>query len=243
MQKLLRAVLLSASLLTLFAERANAHAVWVAQRLDELAVILGHGVSDESYDTGKVKDVKAMTAQGAAAKVEVEVRAKNVVLKPADDAAVVSLVFDNGFWTQKADGEWVNEGKSKYPGAKSGGHYVKHVVSVLKPLAGEAKPQGLALELVPLSDPLAKKAGDTLKVRLLLDGKPLSGAELTPDYASDPDGKGPMTDAKGEADIVVRNNGLNVIVANHTVKLTGDPEADEIGHTATLSFMIFDKEE
>ena len=223
--------------------QVSAHAVWVAQRTGELAVVYGHGVEDDSYEPSKVKDVKGFTADGTAAEVKLVPREKNVIIQPAKDVALVELVFDNGFWTQRTNGEWENVGKSKVKDAKTAGHYVKHVLAVVGPLTKLPAPTGLQLQILPLADPTALTAGKELPVRVLLDGKPLVGGTIIPDYANDPDGKGPVTDANGEAKVIVRNNGLNVIGLEHTVKLTGDPDADEIGHFASLSFMLFDKEE
>lgn len=45
------------------------------------------------------------------------------------------------------------------------------------------------------------------------------------------------TDAKGEVELELHNEGLNVIAVDHDVKLEGDPQADEIGHTAGVRFV------
>jgi uncharacterized GH25 family protein len=233
----------AASVVGAWTATANAHAVWVAQRTGELAVVYGHGVEDDPYDPAKVKDVKGYAADGAAAEVKVLPREKNVVIEPAKDAALIELMFDNGYWTQRANGEWENVGKSKITDAKSAGHYVKHVLAVVAPLSKAPAPTDLQLQILPLADPLALTAGMELPVRVLLNGKPLTGGTIIPDYANDPDGKGPVTDANGEAKVLVRNNGLNVIALSHTEQLEGNPDADERGHFASLSFMLFDKEE
>jgi len=233
----------SALSLLLWSVPLEAHAVWVAQRTGELAVIYGHGVEDGSYDPAKVKDVKGYAADGAAAEVKVLPREKNVIIEPAKGVALIELMFDNGYWTQRTNGEWENVGKSKVADATSAGHYVKHVLAVVAPLSKPLAPTGLQLQILPLADPLALAAGKELPVRVLLNGKPLAGGEIIPDYANDPDGKGPVTDANGEAKVVVRNNGLNVIALSFTEKLQGNPDADERGHFASLSFMLFDKEE
>jgi nickel transport protein len=222
-----------------------AHSAWIAQRSGKMSVIYGHGASDDAYNTAKVKDAKALSVTGESLEATLETAGSYLALNAADldKVAVFGVTFDNGFWTEKADGEWVNEGKSKHPGAKSAGHYIKHVVSVVKPLQKTGTPIGHALEILPLADPLALKVGDELKVRVLLKGKPLADAEIIGEYTTDPDVKSAKTDANGEATIKVRNFGLNVLVTDYTEKLSGNPDADQIGHNASLSFTLFDMEE
>jgi uncharacterized GH25 family protein len=234
---------LSAVMLMASTASASAHAVWVAQRTGELAVIYGHGVGDDPYDPAKVKSANAYTTDGKPAGIKIVPRERNAIIEPDKEAALVEIFFDNGFWTERADGTWENVGKSKIADAKSAGHYVKHALAVIAPLPKPPAPTGLQLQILPLTDPLALKAGEELPVRVLLNGKPLAAAEIIPDYANDPDGKGPLTNAAGEAKVVVRNNGLNVIALSHSEKLENNPDADERGHFASLSFMLFDKEE
>jgi len=222
---------------------AEAHAVWIAQRTGELTVVYGHGAADDPYAPAKVKAISGFTASGASAGVESVAREKNLIVQPAPDAALLTIYFDNGYWTERANGKWENVGKSVVPDAKSAGHYVKHALAILHPLPEPARPTDLKLQILPLADPLALRAGQELPVRVLLDGKPLAGATLIADYTNEPDGKGPVTDAHGEARVIVSNNGLNVIALSHAEKLEGDPDADERGHMATLSFMLFDEEE
>jgi uncharacterized GH25 family protein len=71
-------------------------------------------------------------------------------------------------------------------------HAVAHVLvsSPLRPRprgdATWARPTGLPLELVPLADPTALRAGDSLDVRLLRRGRPLEDALVR---AVGPDGR------------------------------------------------------
>jgi hypothetical protein len=60
--------------------------------------------------------------------------------------------------------------------------YTKHAKAVVRvgdtPDDSWHTPVGLALEIVPLSDPTVLKAGDALAVRVLRDGRPLAGLAL-----------------------------------------------------------------
>jgi nickel transport protein len=242
-----RLLTLSTSLFIAFSmtSAVYAHSAWVAQRSGKIAVVYGHGASDEAYDAAKVKGAKALSATGDSLEAKLETTGSYVAFNAADmdKVAVFGVTFDNGFWTQKPDGKWVNEPRSKHPDGKAAGQYIKHVVSVVKPLQKPGTAVGHDLEIVPLADPLALKVGDDLKVKVLLKGKPLADAEIIGEFTTDPDVKSAKTDANGEATIKVRNFGLNVLVTDFTEKVSGNPDADEIGHNASLSFTLFDMEE
>lgn len=101
------------------------------------------------------------------------------------------------------------------------------------------KPLGLPLEIVPLSDPFAKRAGDALKVRVLFQDKPLAGANLGWDHPGD--GEEPAgtvrTDAKGDALVPVAKAGLMTVRLTHMTR----PKAKEYeweSFWTTLTFHV-----
>jgi len=83
-----------------------------------------------------------------------------------------------------------------------------------------SKPIGLPLEIVPLADPLSRKVGDTLKVRVLFQAKPLANANLG--WSHPGDGDTPVgtvrTDARGEALIPIAKGGLMTIRLTHMTR-------------------------
>ena len=225
------------------AQAAQAHGVWVAQRFGEPAVVYGHAASDDPYDAAKLVSVKAINAEGEVLDVETTNDGAHVTLDVADAAAALIVEFDNGFWTERAGGEWVNRPKSSVEDAEQAGHYVKHNVTLLH--EGETVPElpAQALQIVPLSNPIGGEAGDELRVRVLFEGEPLAGAEIVSDYVNLSDAPPVIADESGEAVIDLRNDGLNVIGASHEVALDGNPDADVRGHFATLSFVLHAHEE
>lgn len=79
---------------------------------------------------------------------------------------------------------------------------------------------GLPLEIVPLRNPLALKVGDTLRVRVLFQKKPLAGANLgwdAPGQGDEPLGT-TRTDASGEALIPIAQTGLMTIRLTHMTR-------------------------
>jgi uncharacterized GH25 family protein len=216
---------------------ANAHGAWVAQRHGDLAVVYGHGAGDDAYKPEKVTAAKAATAAGEAREVRIVPQAKNALLDVPKDAATLTVVFDNGFWTKGADGKYVNKGKRDVPGGQGTSHSLKTNTTILA--KGTApKAQGLPLEIVPLVDPLSLKMGDDLPVRVLYQGRPLSGVSLYPDYVNDGHAESGKTDADGRVTLFVRNDGLNVIGVSHSVPAPDHPDVDRVGLFATLSFTL-----
>lgn len=111
-----------------------------------------------------------------------------------------------------------------------------------------SRPAGHPLEFIPLQDPAALRAGDTLAVRLLYRGAPLSGARL---HASgvpmetglDPEAAARQavemeseTDARGVARFVVQKAGLWNVRTLHILPAESGSGADWDVHWATLVF-------
>lgn len=98
---------------------------------------------------------------------------------------------------------------------------------------------GLPLEIVPLSDPFARKIGDTLKVRALFNGNALADANLGWDLPNDgePPSGTVRTDANGEARIPIAQTGLMTIRLTHMTR----PKAKDYDWESfwtTLTFRI-----
>ncbi len=128
---MLRIVALSVVVLALATQSAAAHGVRVAERWGELALVYGHGASDDAYEPGKVAMVRAFGAAGAEVPVRVEPAGTHARLGIGGEPAVVVVDFDNGIHTQRADGTWVDEPKSSVAGAKAARHYAKHNLTLV----------------------------------------------------------------------------------------------------------------
>ncbi|MBO9629834.1 MAG: DUF4198 domain-containing protein [Shinella sp.] len=216
---------------------AGAHNAWVAERWGNLGVVYGHGAGDDPYDPARITQALAISEDGTATPVEVDKREKHAILKPESEPAAILLTFDNGYWTEKTDGKWVNEAKDKVADAKAAGHYIKNSLSLLHAHGALPAFPKQNLQILPLDNPIGRKAGDPIRLRVLHDGKPLAGAVVTLDYVNQASLKSDPTDADGEVVVAIRNDGLNVLAVDHSVPLENDPNADQIGYTATLSFV------
>jgi nickel transport protein len=216
---------------------ALAHGAWIAERWGELGVIYGHGAGDDPYDPAKITKVEAVDGAGQLVSVEVKAMESHAVLVPAEEPAAIVLEFDNGFWSEGADGKWVNKPKNEVPGAKSAGRYLKNNLTLLHAHDGLPELPQQSLQIRPVGNPLGLKAGDAFRVKVTFEGEPLAGATVMLDYVNAPGLLSGPTDDAGEVEVALRNDGLNVLAVDHSVPLAGDPQADEVGYTATLSFV------
>jgi len=220
------------------ASSASAHGIWLEKRRGNLDVVYAHGASDDAYKTSKFHGAWGFDKNGNKVPVQALHLESHVRLLPQGNAAVIASSLDNGYYTQKADKTWVNEGRSKVADAVSSGNYWKYNLAILQ--SGAKIPKNLSelkLAVIPETDPTVLKAGDTLPVRVLLDGKPLAGVKITEDYRNMDHQASYETDSNGRAKVVVRNRGLNVIAASYTQELQGHPDADKVGMESTLSFV------
>jgi uncharacterized GH25 family protein len=149
--------------------------------------------------------------------------------------------YDNGYSIVMPDGKR----RPPAPGEK-GIHvlrYGKALLAVGKPGGDIGRVVGHRLELIPKTDPLALRPGQTLQVVVRWEGKPLSGAELfvhdavtTPFKIEElPKYK---TDAQGVARVPISRSGLHVVVLDHSAAPSRPDLATEDALSATLSFVV-----
>ena len=104
---------------------------------------------------------------------------------------------------------------------------------------------GLPAELVPDTDLTQAKVGDTIGVRLLADGKPVAGAQVSLTAAA----PGPIasrvsrvrTDREGRARLTIAKSGPFLLTAVHMVRRegeTGEQAADWESYWCSLTFDV-----
>jgi uncharacterized GH25 family protein len=155
-------------------------------------------------------------------------------LKPP---AVMAVALNNGMWSQTPDKKWINEGRSKVPGAIESTQTFKYSLAIYQPGAKLPKLDQMKLLILPEVDPLTVGPGKSLPVRVLLDGKPAAGVKLVGDYRSAPNTLSTETDAEGRAQVLVRNEGLNVIAAQMEISLKDNPDAATRRLFTSLTFL------
>ncbi|WP_343583560.1 DUF4198 domain-containing protein [Herbaspirillum sp.] len=224
----------------LSAATAQAHGVWVAQRAGEWALVLGENGVDDAYKPEAVKKVIALSADGTESTIKIRPQERNVILEPAASAKAIAASFEDGYWSQDANGKWLPGPKTAVAGAKHGGFYQMYTQTILapgyQPTSTTLSAADFPLQIIPLSDPLALKKGKSLRVQVLFQGKPLPGVPVATDYTGDTKVRTGKTDKQGQVAFNIRNAGLNVIKVSHTVKRIDRTDADEDGYAATLAF-------
>ena len=168
-----------------------------------------------------------------------------VTSRPFEDDGhiLIATRYDNGFWTKTADGVYRNATRRLVPDA------VESVWSskFAKAFSGSDTPWGTVLghtlELVPLSDPAIIRPGESLRLRILFQGKPLAGAEVErgdgTTALAEKDIPRFTSDAEGIVSIPIVNIGPQLLVLDHRVSPSAAPEqANADLFAATFWFKI-----
>jgi len=221
----------------LFTGQVSAHGLWTEERRGNIEVIYGHGAEDNAFKAQKISGAWAYDASGNKIPVSVERLADHARLKPLKPPAVMAVALNNGMWSQTADKKWINEGRSKVPGATEATQTFKYSLAIYQPGAKLPKLEQIKLLILPEVDPLTVGPGKSLPVRVLLDGKPAAGVKLIGDYRSAPNTLSTETDKDGRAQVLVRNEGLNVIAAQVEVPVKDSVDVDSRGLFSSLTFV------
>ncbi|NNA70077.1 DUF4198 domain-containing protein [Pseudomonas gessardii] len=221
----------------LFATQVSAHGLWTEQRRGHLEVIYGHGAEDEAFKARKVSGAWAYDAGGRMIPVTVQRLVDQARLQPLKPPAVLAVAFDNGLWSQTPDKKWVNQGHSQVPGAVETTQALKYSLAIYQAGAKLPKLDQLRMVIVPEVDPLTVGPGQSLPVRVLIDGKPAAGIKLIGDYRSAPNTLNTETDQDGRARVLVRNEALNVIAAQAQVSVKGNSEIQTRALFSSLTFL------
>jgi nickel transport protein len=150
------------------------------------------------------------------------------VAAPAD-ADLLALEFENGFFSRTTQGT-IEKPMNEAPGAVSAVWAKKTGKYVLRWSAPVLKPLGLQYEIVPLSA-AAPRAGDTITVRVLWDGKPVEGVKVSRGEHE----TGEKTDADGRAAYKVQP-GRNFVWSERRIRVSGDPRYDTLSVATNLVF-------
>jgi len=216
-----------------FSTNAFAHDAWIEKKDGQFIVLYGHGNRTDTYDAAKVKEVRAYGIDGSIVQVAIEKEGYPVIIKPKGKAAVITLFFDNGFWS-KTPNRWINKPKKEVPDAIESVHSIKYSKAILKWSDKFSKPLGIEMEMVPLKNPLLLKAGDSLPLKVFLDGKPVEGALIgTGGRRSNM-----KTDKNGMADVKIEKTGFQIITAGIRIPLKDNPNADVSSMSAGITFEV-----
>jgi uncharacterized GH25 family protein len=211
---------------------AFAHDLWIERQVGAFVLRYGHRGGEVLVLPGdKIKTLVCRPAKGAARDLLTSAKAEPKQMSVAGSCAVVSAFLDGGFWSLTPDGE-KNLPRNQVPDAVKAWRSRQFAkwVDVRSPLAGQ--PVGDEFEIVPVSDLAKVKVGDKASFRVLLAGKPLSGATLA--ISHKPLGE---TDDRGEVRVMIRAQDVESVSASfrRPVKTS---EADSEVFEASLTFEV-----
>lgn len=228
--------MLAVAAVALFALTTLAHDAWVDPLGGPIYKILyGHKIP-EPYPTVKVTSLQVLDAMQKPLKFTRTERKEGLSITPTGQPALFVTAFDNGYWVKVGnEKEPRNVRKSALPAGTVGGqssHPLKWSKTMLSWAPWMAKPMGQRIEFVPVGLTALPKPGSSLKLRLLLDGKPLANQMVE----NNSDETGPKTDANGEVTVAVLK-GINRYATDHDIMQATEPDAQRLSLTAALVFV------
>lgn len=241
MRKIL-AFVLSGCLASLVLQTASAHGVWIANRLDQKQIVLGEGPLDNGYQAYHVQQVNAYNKNWAAVPITQKLHSNYVTVEPADNAAVVTVIFDYGFWSKNTQGKHVNLPMNQVEKSTKGTHAIKYSVNYLSAVNSTKLIDNVPLQIVPQLDPTQLKRGDALPIVVYKDGEPLSHVPVITDVVGNLD-LTIMTDEQGRATIIIPNQGLNVLGVEIGFPLENSPLATQEKFFTTLTFTLMPEDD
>ncbi len=213
----------------------SAHDLWIEPEAGGYIVLYGHhpqvsheGARQLAYAADTVKSVVCLDPAGARRPAKA---GGTSPVRVEGDCAVLYVLTSSGYWTKTPAGT-KNVRKTEAAAPLSAWQSFESVKHLNAWGPGAAEPIGVALEIVPLQDPLGLRDGDKLGVRVLADGKPVAGAVVT--YDGKTRGE---TGADGTLNVRVRHGGLQLVQASVRTPHAG-PAADEVVHTTALTFAL-----
>lgn len=213
----------------------HAHDAWLHAVPGGFAVQYGDNWKAEPYRPDKVKDVRAVDAAGKPLAVRLDKSADAVVAAVDGHAALLSLRYDNGFYSRVGNGKAVNLAMTENPGATSGVHPLKLHKSILQWVPAALSPVGFELEILPAhSNSAAPAIGQPHRFRVLRAGAPAANLKVG---TGEHDVFG-ETDAAGEFAYTPTRKGRHTLWVGQRETITGDARFTELSLAATLFFWV-----
>ena len=217
------------------AVRVLAHDSWVEPGMGPVFRVLYGHKAPEPYKFVKVTLVNAIDAAQHPLKFSRTETPDGLTIKTMGGRPVLFAVeFDNGYWVTVGN-ERRNIRQSQLPaGTKSTdpSRPLKFSKTILTWQPWMARPLGQRIEFVPQGLTELPKAGATMRLRLLFDGKPL-GNQMVENNSNE---QGPKTDANGYVTVTVLK-GTNRFATDHDITQPTDADGRRLGLTAALVFV------
>jgi nickel transport protein len=209
-----------------------AHDFWFERSGDGFVLRYGHrGGELLQVDAAKVKSIRCVETGGAPRELRGSATTAAKELRVGGRCDVLSALHDGGYWSLTPDGE-KNLPKTQVPDAVKSWASRQFAKWVNAREQQARQPIGDELEVLPVTDLSRVREGDKVTVRVLLQGKPISGAAVAVDHKIIGE-----TDGAGEVRLKVRSSGVETITTSLRRPLAS-PEADAVVLEASLSFEV-----
>jgi len=233
---MIRTFLVALCFVMLFVGSALAHDVWIETNGNKLNIVWGHPGKTEAYDPEKVEKVWAFDVSGKAVPVQVDKKSDSAVMIPDKNAAVVSLLFNSGYWTKTTDG-YKNSSKKGIKDVIESFHSIRFSKILLRWSEELKKPLDSEIDIVPLQNPFTLKPGDTFTLKVFYKGKPIPEATI---YGVGKREERIKTDKDGLANVIIEKAETQKIGAMHKIQLPNDSNADYLVRTVNMIFEVKD---
>lgn len=175
-----------------------------------------------------------------------------------DGSYILGATYAPTFWSHDADQKWKQLPLNEYEGAvycEQTQMFAKNVLNVghgplSQSRAVVTRPVGHALEIVPMVNPATLKVGEPLRVRVLANGEPVVGADLTAtfegfdvsyndeNHTQEAQAFFKKTNSKGEVDIIPLRAGLWKAKVIHGMPYSDQSVCQSSKLYATLTFEL-----
>lgn len=218
----------------LYQNESFGHDFWIEKKDEKFLILSGHENVIEGYEPERVKSWIILDSKGR--KIDMEIKKSNDFAYFSDkskDIGLINVFFDNKYWVKTTEG-WKNIGKreatkNNFQILESGRSY-KFAKFINRWNEKFTKALGTKIEILPKTNPFKT---DVLKIKVLLDKKPLREASI---FLNGSHEESLKTDNRGEANIPIKK-GRNIISVTTKVSSDNDPDGDLVYLRASLSFL------
>jgi uncharacterized GH25 family protein len=211
---------------------------------------------DQEVKEETVKDISALDPDGEI--VELERKSPSLFQLKINKPGVyhVTAGIKPGIFTTTPEGrKWANKKEVQHPLKCTAYNIIaKTLIIAGNDVRNLSAPTNLPLEVILLKDPSNLKKGDSLPIKVLFEGKPLTGIPLNAKYAGfdkDQSGDGhghehgekhypveTTTDENGEATLTIETIGHWIILLSHRTPYPDTETCDEYMFNAAFTFEL-----
>lgn len=212
----------------------EAHDFWIEKKDGKFFILSGHENVTEGYEPDRVKKWIVLNSKGSKIKINISKTKDGAYFtENGKDIGLINVFFDNKYWVKTTEG-WKNISKreaqkSNYQILESGRSF-KFAKFINKWNDKFINPIKTKIEIIPLNNPFNS---DFLKIRVLLDGKPLKEASV---FLNGSHEESLKTDNDGMATIPLKRD-RNIVSVTTKIPSKNDPDGDLIYLRASLSFI------